>query len=104
MQRRSTLAKSVPINVKYFAAIRDIVRKKEEQIQVDIGTTVEDALRRLAEIYGERLMRYIYDEKGRLRGNLAILINGESIDRERYDRTILRSKDIFVILPPIAGG
>lgn len=90
--------------MKYFAAIRDIVRKKEEQIQVERGTTVEDALNRLAGVYGERLRKYIYDEKGRLRGNLAILINGESIERERYDRTILRSKDIFVILPPIAGG
>jgi len=94
----------VPINIKYFAAIRDIVEKKEEQIQVGMGTTVEDALNRLTEIYGERLRSYIYDEKGRLRGNLAILINEESIDRERYDRTILKSKDILVILPPIAGG
>ena len=104
MQTRETGAKSVLINIKYFAAIRDIVGKREEQIQVERGSTVDNVLTRLTEIYGERLRNYVFDEKGHLKGNLSVLINGENIGRDGYDRTVLRSKDILVILPPIAGG
>ena len=93
----------ISITLKYFATIRDIIGKKEESLSLKKGHSVMDLLIKLAEIYGEKISQFIFDEKGEIRENLTFLINGQAIKNENLNRK-LKDGDVFVILPPISGG
>lgn len=91
------------ITVKYFAALREIVGKKEELLELDGDLTVENLLEILSNKYGEEFQEYIYDE-GRLRENLQFLIDGKSISTAKGIKTRLHDSAQFVIIPPVGGG
>lgn len=92
------------VTVKYFTTLREIVCKPQEQIEMSDATTVNELLQQLGEKHGEKFTRYLYDEKGTVRGHLSILINGKSTTTQQVLRTELRENDILVILPPVGGG
>lgn len=94
----------VSITLKYFAMIREITGKKEEPLSLKKGYSAMDLLIKLAEIYGEKLSQFIFDEKREPRENLTFLINGQAIKSENLNERKLKDGDIFVILPPISGG
>jgi len=92
------------ITVKYFAALREIVGKKEDLLELDADLTVENLLEALSDKYGEEFQEYIYNEEGRLRENLQFLIDGKSISTSKGIKTKLHNSSQFVIIPPVGGG
>jgi len=94
----------VSITLKYFATIREITGKKEESLSLKKGYNAMNLLNKLAEIYGERLSQFIFDEKREPKENLTFLINGQAIKSENLNERKLKDGDTFVILPPISGG
>jgi len=92
------------ITVKYFAALREIVGKKEELLELDRDLTVENLLGVLSNKYGKEFQEYIYNEEGRLRENLQFLIDGKSISTAKGIKTRLHDSSQFVIIPPVGGG
>jgi len=92
------------ITVKYFAALREIVGKKEDLLEFDEDLTVENLLGALSNKYGKEFQEYIYDEEGRLRENLQFLIDGKSISTTKGIKTRLHDSSQFVIIPPVGGG
>ncbi len=92
------------VTVKFFTTLREIVGKPQEQIEMSDATTVNELLQQLGEKHGENFTRYLYDEKGTVRGHLSILINGKSTTTQQGLKTKLRENDILAILPPVGGG
>ena len=92
------------VTVKFFTTLREIVGKPQDQIELPEAITVNALLQQLGEKYGERFARYVYDEKGRVRGHLHFLINGKSITTQQGLQTRLKENDILAILPPVGGG
>ena len=92
------------VTVKFFTTLREIVGKPQEQIELSETVTVKELLQRLGEKYGENFTRYVYDEKGRVRGHLHFLINGKSITTRQGLKTKLEENDTLAILPPVGGG
>ncbi len=92
------------VTVKFFTTLREIVGKPIEQIELSEAVTVNELLQQLGERYGEKFNRYVYNEKGTVRGHLHFLINGKSITTQQGFKTKLREKDILAILPPVGGG
>ena len=92
------------VTVKFFTTLREIVGKPQEQIELSEAVTVNGLIRQLGEKYGEKFTRYVYDEKGRVRGHLHLLINGKSITTQQGLKTKLKENDILAILPPVGGG
>jgi len=84
--------------------VRDITGKKEESLSLKKGYSVMDLLIKLSEIYGEKISRFVFDEKREARENLTFLINGQAVKSESLNETKLKNGDILVILPPISGG
>jgi molybdopterin synthase sulfur carrier subunit len=92
------------VTVKFFTTLREIVGEPQKQIELSEAVTVDELLRQLGERYGEKFTRYIYDEKGMVRGHLHFLINGKSITTQQGLKTKLKENDILAILPPVGGG
>jgi|GEM_PF-186141 len=101
---KSRLYLVMRVNVKFFAALRDIVGGWNVDLSLPEGTTVGETLEALAKQYGERFRSYVYDKKGGVQEYLIFLINGESIHAMKGFETHLREGDSLVILPPIGGG
>ena len=92
------------VTVKFFTTLREIVGKPQEEIELSEAVTVDELLQKLGEKYGEKFTRYVYDEKGKVRGYLHFLINGKSITTQQGLETKLKENDVLAILPPVGGG
>jgi len=91
--------------LKYFAYIADVVKKREEFINLPEDATVEDLLKKIAEIHGEKLQDYLYPKpKRELNPILNFLINKVNIKDLNGLSTLLTEADEFVIIPPVGGG
>jgi len=94
----------VRVKVRFFTILREIVGKREEQIEFSQAVTVEELLKQLSKKYGEKFKDYVYDEKGEVRSYLQFLINGQGITTLQGFKTKLKEGDQIAILPPVGGG
>ncbi len=93
------------ITVKHFAELREIAGKREELLEVEDGTTVEDLLHILAKTYGHRFTNYVFDkETDAPSDHLQFLIDGRSATSLQGLKTKLTDGCQFAIIPPVSGG
>lgn len=92
------------VYTRYYALLREYVKKQEEYIELPSGSTPMSLVEALLERYGEGVRRYLLDEEGRLRSNIAVAVNGERVPRDQLEKTQLREGDEVVIIPPVSGG
>jgi len=92
------------VTVKFFTTLRELTGKKEEEIESPNLITVAELLNLLSKRYGRGFTEYVYDERGRVRGHLHLLINGRSITTLQGFETRLEEGDRFAIIPPVGGG
>jgi len=92
------------IKVKFFTSLREITGKKEDEIQSPSIITVEELLTHLSKKYGREFTEYLYDEKGKVRTYIQILINGRGINALQGFETKLKEGDTVAIFPPVGGG
>ena len=92
------------MSVRFFAALREIVGKKEETLEFpqDKGVTIVKVLKQLTKLHGKDFADYIYDtQTNDVRSYLQILVNEKSTTTLR---TKLKDSDILAIIPPVGGG
>jgi molybdopterin synthase sulfur carrier subunit len=95
------------VSVRFFTSLREIVDKKEENLEFSEGekVTIDMVLKTLVQRYGERFVEYVYDRKtGEVRGFLQFLVNGKSATTLDGLETELEDGDVLAILPPVGGG
>ena len=92
------------VSVKFFTSLREITGKKEDEIQSPITIRVNELLASLSEKYGREFTEYLYDERGKVRTYIQILVNGRSINVLQGFETKLREGDSIAIFPPVGGG
>lgn len=90
------------MKIKFYATFRYIVGKKE--IQKYFNGTVYQLLSSLCDEYGEEFKNAFFNEEGRLRKYVKIIVNGRNLDDLKGLETVLKDKDTVAIFPPIAGG
>ncbi|HKZ94916.1 MAG TPA: ubiquitin-like small modifier protein 1 [Candidatus Bathyarchaeia archaeon] len=95
---------TVKVSVKFFTTLREIVGKKEEQIEFSKPINVNAVLKQLSKKYGKDFDDYMFDELGDVRGHLQVLVNGQSVTTMNDLRTQLNNGDQVAILPPVGGG
>ncbi|HKA87965.1 MAG TPA: molybdenum cofactor biosynthesis protein MoaE [Haliangiales bacterium] len=79
------------IHVRYFAVVRERLRRETEDIELPPGATAASALDALAERH---------EPLRRLRPWLRLVVNQEAV----ADTTALADGDELALLPPVAGG
>jgi MoaD family protein len=92
------------ITVHYFTVLREITEKRQEKIKLKEGSTVEDMLAFLIEIYGEHFKRYVSPPKGKKGLQLVLLLNNQDITQLHGFKTTLHDGDGVSLILPIAGG
>ncbi len=92
------------ITTKYFAALREIIGKREEAFEFDGEVNAKKFLEALVARYGEKVAEFLLDQKGTLRDSLVMLVNGTAVDTSDLTSLKLKNGDLVVILPPIGGG
>ncbi len=95
------------VSVRFFTTLREIVGKKEENLEFPRGktVTVNALLKHLTANYGKGFSEYIYDgHTGEVKGFLQFLVNGRSITSFNGLDTKLEDGDILAIIPPVGGG
>jgi molybdopterin synthase sulfur carrier subunit len=90
------------VTVRYFAALREIVGKKEETFEFPTATvTVERVLNQLTKLHGKDFADYVYNaQTSEIRSYLQLLVN----EKSAKPRTKLKDGDVLVIVPPVGGG
>ncbi len=79
------------VKVLFFASCRDIVDRREMDIDATEGATAAEVLNHLCETY-PRLSD--------LRGRMALAVNEDYVAPE----TVLRQGDTLALIPPVSGG
>lgn len=92
------------VSVRFFAALREIVEKKEETLEFPKSkdVTIGKVLKQLTKLYGEDFAEYVYDmQTGEVRSYLQLLVNEKSAMTLKAK---LNDGDVLAIIPPVGGG
>lgn len=94
----------IKVRVKLFLTLRELVGKDILDIDLPEKSTVQDLLMFIIKKYGRAVSRYLLDERKNSREFLNYLINGKNITDLNGFETPLKTGDLIVIIPPVAGG
>ena len=94
----------ISITVKYLALVKEMTHCNGEIILIAGGSTVSRLIDNLAESYGIQMRSNLLGAEPRRNSNFSLIINGEMLDRSKFDTIILNDNDEVAIIPPIAGG
>jgi len=90
------------IAIKFFASFRDIVGRKEMDVEYRHGMTLGELLRDLCSA-SESLEKACFED-GQLRDYVKFLVNGHNIAFLNGLETVLKDRDVIAVFPPVAGG
>jgi len=90
------------MKILYFALLRDITHKKEEDWHQP-EATLGDLLRDLVAQYGHEFEHWVLKD-GDLWNLVIILVNGQDVRQMQKLKTPLAATDSVVIFPPLGGG
>jgi len=90
-KNRMTMSNKSEVLVKFFASARDIVGKKDIQMEIKKDCKVEDVM---ANIFEE------YPELKEMEDQLLISVNKDRTDKKE----ILKDGDEIAVMPPVTGG
>lgn len=90
--------------IRYLSVIREITGTREEVVEIDDGSTVENILQRLSKKYGKSFQRMIRSGRD-IRGlQIVYFVDGKNIDTLKGFNTAVQNKSELVLIPPVAGG
>lgn len=90
------------MHILYFALLRDITHKKEEDWDRP-AATLGALLRDLVAQYGHEFEKWVIKD-GDLWDLVIILVNGQDVRQMQRLNTPLVPNDTVVIFPPLGGG
>ncbi len=91
------------MQVTVYATLRDLLGRKELEVDAREGDSVRVVLRRLAENY-PLLGSKLWDNEENLTGQVTILVNGRPLRFVGGPDAPIRLGDDLKLFPPIGGG
>lgn len=90
------------VKVIFFAPFRELFNTSESEVELRGAPNVQELLDILCD--SDERREKIFDDSGKLRPYLTILINGQFIRTLNGVQTELKEGDEVAIFPPVAGG
>ena len=94
------MKKNKRCKIRIFALLRQLIGKKEVELNFSDDITVFNLLNLFAEQYGKKVYHYLFDENGKVKESNLFLLNGKTVILE----TKVKENDVLAIIPPIIGG
>lgn len=82
------------IKIKFFSPVREIVKRKEEEVEIGEDSTLKDLLNKLAEKYGKTLPQI----------PCIILVNSIGANQLGGEKVKLKEGDLVTFIPMLSGG
>jgi len=89
------------IRVRYFASIRESLGKSEDEIEIKDGLKLSNFIEYLSKI--DKVRNILFNNK-RLKDGIIVSYNATTVNRNEFDKIILKDGDEIAFLPFIAGG
>jgi MoaD family protein len=90
------------VTVSFFATMRDAFGQNEVAVPLERAHSVRDLLDGLCT--SPLRARAVRDERGALRGDLTLLVNGHHVDAVGGLDSPLRGGDVVSVFPQLYGG
>ncbi|MEW5759145.1 MAG: ubiquitin-like small modifier protein 1 [Candidatus Thermoplasmatota archaeon] len=88
------------MKVKVFGSLREITNCIEFEIN---GKNIEELLKKASKKFGIKFSKIVFD-KGKIRNEITILLNGKNIIHMKGLKTKIGKEDVVSMFPPIGGG
>ena len=93
------------VRVQYFGYIKNILNKKEENIELDEGASLSDLLNKMAGIYGAAFQKDVYEPGlNDVKMGFSITVNGVLIGQLSGITTRLADGDNVILMSLMSGG
>jgi len=93
-----------PVNVNFYATLRQTAGRKTVELPLEAGATVRELLAAVIARYPP-MERELFDDRGRLYGHVHVFVNGRDAPylAEALE-TRLRENDVVDLFPAVGGG
>ena len=94
------------IKIEYLGHVRNLLNtKRQEEIEINENSTIQDLLNTLANKYGEPFQKAIYEPgTNDLKANFIATVNGHLLNQLKGVNTKLKNDDNITIMPIVSGG
>lgn len=93
------------IKVRYFTTLRELSGTKEEELEIEDGSSLAQLIEKVSLKYGGEAFNYLHDKTtGRIDSSIKFLVNGMDLRRLQGFETRLKEGDIVAVIPAIGGG
>ncbi len=103
-------AETLPVAIRFYGLVGDIVGESHVEISLPRDATVSDLLHILRDRYGERFWQRVMDGPERISRFVEVIVNGRQVDRGALDTPLAGGDEgqpsvvNVLVLPPAAGG
>ncbi|MHA1581695.1 MAG: MoaD/ThiS family protein [Candidatus Baldrarchaeia archaeon] len=92
------------IQVRFIATLRHLLGVKSVDLEIPRPMKLLEVLNLLAEKYGGKFRKAIFDENGKVKSEFLILVNDAEISVLNGLNTEISDRDVITLLPTIHGG
>jgi molybdopterin synthase sulfur carrier subunit len=93
------------ISVRFFTVLRELAGKGEVILEFrGDEITVATVLQTLAKRFGTEFKDYVFNEQGKIREHLQLLVDGQVITGLKGLETRVKDGNEVAIIPPVSGG
>ena len=92
------------VRVQYSAQLRTSIGRSEDEVELNAGSTLAALIDDLASRLDDVAKGHLVAPEGSIRASLLMVVNEAVTSAASAQSTVLKSGDVVLLLPPIAGG
>lgn len=93
------------VRVQYFGYIKNMLNKREDQIELEETASLSDLLNKLAEVHGESFKKEVYEPGMKdVKMGFSVTVNGLLINQLGGIDTKLSEGDNIILMSLMSGG
>jgi sulfur-carrier protein len=92
------------LRIQYSAQLRTVAGRSEDELDLSEAVNLLELLRRLAADHSREFATHLLTESGEVRPSLLLAVNGTAVSAGAAAATELKTGDVVLLMPPIAGG
>ncbi len=97
----SLMKKTNKVKVYFYTILKEKTGVDEIEVNAD---TVHKVVQELKKVLGKNFVNTLCEPSGKVKDYFIFLLNGKTVDHNKFKTTKLKSGDELHIFPPIAGG